>query len=71
MDVIFKELKDDTDELRKDRTPETFAKIAAANKEALDKAKASLTAAQKEKLKDLLGEPITITFTGRPMKKDN
>ncbi|HKB03921.1 MAG TPA: hypothetical protein VKD90_16990 [Gemmataceae bacterium] len=50
-------------------SPETREKMEALNKEAAEKAGNVLTADQKSKWKELIGEPYTIQF-GRPKKDD-
>jgi Spy/CpxP family protein refolding chaperone len=42
--------------------PETFKKVAAVNKEAMDKAVATLNADQKAKWKEMTGEPFQMQF---------
>jgi hypothetical protein len=47
------------------RGPETFQKVGAMNKEAVEKIESMLSADQKKAFKDLQGEPFEIRF-GRP-----
>jgi hypothetical protein len=77
---IYKELQKDTDELFRGGggggkgaffSPETREKLASLNKEAKDKAIDALTKEQKEKYKELTGEPFEVKFEFRRPKKDD
>jgi hypothetical protein len=73
---IATELDKDVGELRRGGgkggfSPETREKIENLNKEAAEKAAATLTAEQKTKWKELVGEPFTVQRFGFRPKKDD
>jgi hypothetical protein len=76
---IATELEKDVGELRRSGggmggfrlSPETREKIENLNKEAADKAAGVLTAEQKTKWKELIGEPFTVQRGGFRPKKDD
>ncbi|HKB05987.1 MAG TPA: hypothetical protein VKD90_27580 [Gemmataceae bacterium] len=76
---IYKELQKDVDELRRSGggkggfglSPESREKMLSLNKEAKEKALDALTKEQKEKYKELTGEPFEVKFEFRRPKKDD